>query len=189
MEKPSKFRSFIAIDLPKSLIDYISIIIQKLKSSDDFKKVHCRWVKPNNIHITVKFLGNISEEQHKKITDSLNKLLLDCEPFYLIVNKILPFPVAKPRMVILDIEPNPQLDRLATIIEIETEKHGIPQEHRPFKPHITLARIESNPFPKIENSEFTITKFDVTEIKLYKSEPSPSGSKYTQLTSFSLIKK
>lgn len=178
-------RSFIAFELPAAVISLLDNVQQELKAF----RLKARWVRPQNIHLTLKFLGNIDPADIEDIGCAMADAAGDCAPFTLTVGGIGFFPGHKrPRViwvglggateVLLDLQHN-LADRLAII--------GFPKEKRPFKAHLTLGRIRQAVNPNIlgraiqDYSDLGILKFSADRMILFKSELKPSGAVYSQL--------
>jgi len=197
-------RTFIAIDVPPAVLDTITRIQNRFKSLG----VYASWVKPGNIHLTLKFLGDTDPDRIPGIQAKLTETLAPFAPFRLSLNSAGVFPNTKsPRVLWVGLKDEEgTLETLQTAIEQALESVGFPLEQRPFSPHLTLARIKSpwgikspkgikSPQGKKElkdeldavNQEgIGSHPFDVGEIKLYESQLTPKGSIYTVLANFKL---
>ncbi len=178
-------RSFIAFELPEAVIALLGKVQQELKSL----RLKVRWVRPENIHLTLKFLGNINPGDIENIGGAMSDAAGDCAPFTLTVGGIGFFPgIKRPRIIwvglggeiqeLLNLQRN-LADRLATV--------GFPKEKRSFKAHLTLGRIRQAVNPsKIgqaiqEYSDSGNQKFTADRVILFKSDLKPSGAEYLQL--------
>ncbi len=185
-------RSFIAFELPEAVISLLGKVQQELKSL----RLKVRWVRPENIHLTLKFLGNINPGDIENIGGAMSDAARDCAPFTLTVGGIGFFPgIKRPRIiwvglggeiqVLLNLQRNLE-DRLATV--------GFPKEKRSFKAHLTLGRIRQAVNPsKIgqaiqEYSDSGNQKFTADRVILFKSDLKPSGAEYLQLKQVGLGK-
>jgi 2'-5' RNA ligase len=191
-------RTFIAIDVPPAVLDTITRIQNRFKSLG----LHASWVKPGNIHLTLKFLGDTDPDRIPGIQNKLTETLAPFTPFRLSLNSAGVFPDTKhPRVLWVGLKDEEgTLETLQTAIEKALESVGFPREQRSFSPHLTLARIKSpwgikSPKEKKElkdeldavNQEgIGSHPFDVSEIKLYESQLTPKGSIYTVLANFKL---
>lgn len=185
----NNFRAFLAIDLSdeaKNAILKVQKILQKELEvhKKSFNKI--RWTKPDNLHITLRFLGNISEEQANNIileTQNIDEKILSVK-----LSKIMVFPsVYRPRMLVVNIEPNEQLKKIWQFLNKIALDNKIAPDNHPFTPHLTLCRFECNhKFPAIVIPKIKIANFIVNAVKLFRSDPGISGSKYTLINSFPL---
>ena len=183
-------RTFISIKLPESTISSINRIQDGLLSYG-FK---VRWVRSQNIHLTLKFLGDIRETDVDRIGDAMTESAGEYGPITLNTKGIGTFPgIKRPRIVWVGI--TGQVDRLAGLqgtLEKRLAKLGFPEENRSFKGHLTIGRIKGRIDPKRfldamhEFAEFGSTTFTADKIILFRSELKPSGAVYTELLSASL---
>ena len=178
-------RAFIAIPLPDEIIVTLAEIVKDLKSC--LPKVS--WVKPDNIHLTIKFLGNISEEKVLKIRQIMEKSCLGIAPFFLFGSGLSVFPnIKRARVIWVGVKGDVSL--LKTIhytLDEGLKSLGFVKEDRSFTPHLTLGRIKKiinervliDVIKKYKN--FSTSSFKVKEIVLFKSELHPKGAVYTPL--------
>lgn len=181
MEK-RKVRSFLAIELNESLYKKIEDA-QEVLVSPNFKKV-----KPENVHLTVKFLGYSEYQLLRKVAESLAPELKKIPPFDFRVSTAGGFPSVKNcRVVWYALEKLPrELKDLKSVVEDITEHYGFERENKDFVPHITLGR-----FKKPQNiahlidklGEFTRDKpeVEVNSIILFESILKPEGPEYRPL--------
>lgn len=183
------FRAFFAIDLSAEIKDEIISICKKLKNELDLHKKFfnkIRFTKPENFHITLRFLGNISENQLKSLTTATQKC--NSKNFKVKLANVILFPsIYRPRMLVVNLEPNEPLKKIWQFLDDIALKNKIAPDNHPFTPHLTLCRFEcKHKFPEITIPKITITDFTVDAIKLYRSDPSDTGSNYTLLETFML---
>ena len=184
-------RTFIAIELPEKIIYTIGKVQEEIKSYG-FK---IRWVRPENIHLTLKFLGDIKETDTEKIARVISESVTGCPPISLSVKGIGVFPgIKRPRVLWLGI--SKQLDLLTGLqktLDEKLEAMGFPKEKRPFKGHLTLGRIKHKIDPKRlldvlkDFAQFESEHFFGERIILYKSDLKPKGAVYTKLADLLLI--
>jgi len=185
-------RTFIAIDVPSAVFDTIIRIQHRFKSLG----LHASWVKPGNIHLTLKFLGNTDPDRIPGIQKKLTETLALSAPFQLSLDSAGVFPNTKnPRILWIGLKDEEDaLNPLQANIENALESIGFPKEQKPFSPHLTLARIKSPKGKKELNDELDAVNqegidphpFEVGEIHLYESQLTPKGSIYTVLANFKL---
>lgn len=156
-----------------------------------------KWVKPQNIHLTLKFLGEINGEQADQTASILERTAGSAPPFIINLASIAAFPgISTPRIIWLGIgQGESQIKKLVQYLEGELAGIGMPQEEREFSAHITLARNRScrnqqtladgitglNDKLKNEKHEFTADK-----LTLFKSDLTPQGPIYETLRVFPL---
>ena len=185
-------RTFIAIDVPPAVLDTITRIQNRFKSLG----LHASWVKPGNIHLTLKFLGDTDPDRIPGIQNKLTETLAPFAPFRLSLDLAGVFPNTKsPRVLWVGLKDDEEtLETLQSDIEKTLESMGFPMEQRPFSPHLTLARIKSPKGKKELKDELDAVNqegidshpFDAGAIHLYESQLTPKGSIYTVLANFKL---
>ena len=178
-------RAFLAIELPASLRPVLSRAQEELKKS----AADVKWVPVGNIHITLKFFGNITEEQVADIGEAVTALAANQEPFTLSVTDAGAFPSPKsPRVVWLGV--GGELDLVQEFyrrLEIAFAALGFPPEDRPFSPHLTLGRVKS-PAGRSALTDALVhlpppeaPPFQVSEVVLFRSNLTPRGATYQPL--------
>ncbi|MEA3453019.1 MAG: RNA 2',3'-cyclic phosphodiesterase [Patescibacteria group bacterium] len=183
-------RIFIAINLPEDIKEKL------FNFSNKYSHLPARWVKKENIHITLSFLGNLDDNQLLETIETVKSLAVRHSSILIKLNKICYGPDKKfpPRMVWAKGEDNNALSRLHTDLEdtffkLPSYKYKI-KEDRPFSLHVTLARIKSFEFRKlaenIEINEDLNLSFEVNAIQVIESQLKKTGPEYTLLESVSL---
>jgi len=183
----AKIRAFIAINLPESLKKEISKLIEnfKIKNPSQFIKL----VSPNNLHLTLHFLGYLEEKKLNLVKEILSQMTKKLESFSLEIGEIGGFPdLFRPRVLFISLkEADDKLKNFQAELGQALEKIGIPVDKRPWQAHITLARIKNSKVKiRIPKYEIKHLKFKVFSIDLMKSELFPQGPQYTILEKFSL---
>ncbi|MEA3436991.1 MAG: RNA 2',3'-cyclic phosphodiesterase, partial [Thermodesulfobacteriota bacterium] len=133
-------RAFIAIELPEEITAFIRKIQEGLRSYG-FK---ARWVRPENVHLTLKFLGDINNEEIKKVGDAIISAASENSSMSLGAKGIGFFPgVKRSRVIWTGIAgQTKELTDLQKTLDGKLETIGFPKEKRPFKGHLTIARIK-----------------------------------------------
>lgn len=179
-------RAFIAIDLPKEIKDYLADIQAQLKESNSDVK----WVAPLNIHLTLKFLGEIDEKKSENIIQIIEEIAKNSACFYIRISSIGAFPkINFPRVLWVGIDKGDRESKeIAEQLEERIAKLGIPKEDRPFSSHITIGRLRSNLnreklIQKLSNLAAGLAgleklQFTVKKITLFKSTLTPKGPVY-----------
>ncbi len=190
----SVIRAFIAIDLPDDVRHRLAQVAYKLQQQ--LKPYPIRWVPAKNIHLTLKFLGDVSEHNLRMLTHLLAGEAETHRPFEFSVGTLGAFPdMRRPRVIWVGVEAPKELMALQRGIEQATAKLGYAAETRPFQPHLTLARVSRNANSTEIRSisrvlQQTTVGFlgsaRVTEIHLYRSDLQPKGAIYTRLFTTSL---
>lgn len=183
-------RCFISIPLPERIKKGMLAIQERLKASG----ADVSWTRPEGMHLTLKFLGEIEEKMLQEIEAVLGIAVDGLRPFSLEVAGIGTFPdMRRPRVVWIGIRENgDSLVKLQRGLEKELGMIGLPVEDRRFTPHITLGRIRS---PKHvdrllnlieEEKDIGLDGFEVSNVHLMRSELMPAGAVYTELYSVEL---
>jgi 2'-5' RNA ligase len=176
-------RAFIAIDVPEEVKRRIAAIQERLSEID----LACKWVHPENIHLTLKFLGEINPDQLEKIKTAVCECAAGFKAFEADLERFGFFPNEKrPRVFFISTSGAETLKAMADNLEDKLKVLGFQKEGR-FKSHITLARIKH---PKNidrllrELNKISLREtFAVKEITLYKSTLTPKGAVYEKLAS------
>lgn len=178
-------RSFLAIELPKTIIEKIRELQADLKHA----RADVRWVGPEKIHLTLKFFGNIEESKVEEIIQAIEESVGQTSSFSLRVRGTGAFPHLKgPRVIWMGLlDEKGILVPLQKQLERNLEKVGFAAEKRSFQPHLTLGRVNSSRgkdeliwrVEKHQEEEFG--GFGVEKVVLVKSDLRPTGPIYTAL--------
>ncbi len=195
-------RIFIGIDLDAEISARISRFLEGVQGFAP----EARWVRPESLHITLKFIGEQKPEQVEAITERLRRV--EGSAFEIRLAGYGFFPTAKaPRVFWIGIQAGPPLAELAERVDMAVAELGVPREDRPYSPHLTLARAGGRSgSPKWRKGDAPNATFAVLdkrlaamgeldfgaitarEFILYQSQLSAAGSKYTKLQRFSLAR-
>ena len=179
-------RLFVALDVPDQVRAALVDLSARLKNTCP----SARWVRLESVHITLKFIGEVSLEIVEKIRQALGSLPA-FPPIKLRFAGLGFFPNARrPRVFWAGVEADRPLAELAGSIEAKLEPLGIPAEKRAFHPHLTLARFESprgtqtlvTAAEALGTPEFGSQTFH--EFHLYQSVLKRSGAEYTRLVTY-----
>jgi 2'-5' RNA ligase len=189
-----KIRSFIAIELPGELKQALARIQEKLKAASH---TPVKWVDPGNIHVTLKFLGDIDIGITDSITLALEEAARGAHPFGIEVSGLGVFPDTK-RVQVIWIGLSGELEKLSLLqkrIEESFIPLGFPKEKRPFTPHLTIARVRDYARPDdrlklgqlIAGTNFKEHyKINVNAIQLMKSQLTREGPIYSKISTVTL---
>ncbi len=176
-------RTFIAVKIPEEIKEKI------LKKILPFKdKIKGRFVKKGSMHITLKFLGEIDEEQKNIFCGILKDVLKNYAPFSVRLKGTGSFPPKRPRVLWLGVEEGAEeLSGMAgALSEMAFKELGIKDEKRKFVPHFTVARLKTPHVPDEFFSQEIDFSFPVDSVYFIRSFLKPSGAEYTDLASFPL---
>jgi RNA 2',3'-cyclic 3'-phosphodiesterase len=179
-------RLFVALEIPSAVRENLAALLKSLRAVSP----QTRWVRPENLHVTLKFIGEVPEAKLGAIRNALAAVRSD-QPVMLDFRGLGFFPNEKhPRVFWAGIEASPNLKILAAEIERATEKIDISQEQRSFSPHLTLARFEPPRLPEQlraaiqEHATRHFGSLRTNQFHLIESKLKPSGAEYTTVESF-----
>jgi len=187
-------RSFLAFELPDEIKETVFSIYRKFKRSG----LDVKWVKEENIHLTVIFMGNVAEKDIEPMGKAIEKACKKYGTFRIKVKGTGVFSSLKdPRVLWIGVKGD--VERLSFFrdrLQKELKKFGIKEETRAFIPHITIGRFRKG-FSEKEKLKNLLTEFkevespeaDLKELILFKSELRPEGARYTKLNSWPLLGK
>lgn len=178
-------RTFIAIDIPEHTRSALETIEKKLQQAE----APVSWIKPDRIHLTLKFLGDVSPERIAEIQTLLRGIAASTRPFRLQPAGCGAFPTIKQMRVLWvgirgDEGPLGQLHRQ---VDSAMASLGFQVEDRPFRAHLTLGRVKGRHSLRLLQEtltglhNFEAEAFDVRDLVLYKSELRREGALYTPL--------
>jgi len=192
-----QIRSFIAIELPEEVRSALHRLQAEL-TLPQYSFVKC--VSPEGIHITLKFLGNISPQKVTEVTRVMEQASQGVSPFQLQITEVGAFPnMRQPRVLWVGIKG--ELDKLTAWqkrIDDGLVPLGFAKEARPFTPHLTLARVRENCSPGDRRGLGELVmktpvevdyKVTVNSLSLMKSQLSPGGAVYSRLAEVKLSDK
>ncbi len=190
-ERPEKIRAFIAVPVTDEIRSEVESVERELKRIG----ADVKWVRPGNVHLTLKFLGDISPDDTARLKDALAEALAGKYGFEATVAGLGTFPRGggKPRVVWMGLGSGvDQLRALAASVEDACASLGFEREDRPFAGHLTIGRSRRGGGRLRELAEgvtelrFNPLQLKVDRVNLVKSRLSPEGPTYTVLESFTL---
>jgi len=180
-------RTFIAIELPEEIKGYLRRLQDDLKAT----QADVKWVAPENIHLTLKFLGEVDDRKLDKIIEIIYETAKEKNKFQIRISSLGAFPkIDSPRVIWVGIDAGDKETKgISEELEERIAKIGIPKEDRPFSSHITIGRTRSSLNREklvrdLKNrAELGAEKleFYVTKITLFKSTLTPRGPIYEVL--------
>ena len=181
-------RAFIAIELPAELHAQLDAVIKQLMARTPRA---VRWVSAHNIHLTLKFLGNVSPANLNSLTQVIQVEAARHKSFEFCVSGVGAFPNRlRPRVVWAGVTAPEGLGELQHGVDRETERLGYPSEERGFSAHLTLGRISQHATPQevkqVAEVLGSVTagelgRVTVRQIRLFRSDLQPGGAVYTPL--------
>jgi 2'-5' RNA ligase len=175
-------RAFFAIELGEAARRAAAELAAALRERPGGDAVS--WVRPEAMHVTLRFLGNIAPAQVEPLLAQVRAQSRELAPFALRLGAPGSLPSARrPRVLLLELEPAARLAELAAAVERGVVAAGCQAETRRFRGHLTLGRVreERGRPPSLEGLSVEPAAFDVTESVLLASQLHPSGSRYTPL--------
>ncbi len=175
-------RLFIALDLPEDHRHQLYTL-----RNPSWK---ARWATPNQFHLTLRFLGPVEEARLPELIQTLARI--EAPAFELTPRGLIALPSpARPRVLAAAVDPIPELHTLQAEIERHVVDLGFTPEARPFRPHITLARLKQVPATAVRaflqrHRNFSLAPFPVQAFYLYESHLHPDGARYEILHRFPL---
>jgi 2'-5' RNA ligase len=181
MNSSDTIRAFIAIDTPESAKQIIKSIQDKLKHIDDAKVT---WVRPQGIHLTLKFLGDIKNSQIPEISDCLRKCASAVSPFELTSTTCGAFPgFRNPRVLWVGLDGGRPLIQLQFDIRKSLEQLGFDPDNKDYHPHLTVGRVKyiqtDSHLPKeFKETTFPQIVWQAPDVRLMSSILKPSRAEY-----------
>ena len=186
-----KSRTFLAIPLPHEVSDALAALQGTVGAGDALK-----WVRQDLLHITVRFLGGLTPDELRTVTDTALMASSLVPPFSLRLSQLGAFPHERaPRVLwvgLTEDEGYGALLRLSAVLEAELESRGFEREVRPYTPHITLARTRDSAtsadrraigeaLASSRHVSLPLDSFPVEELVVMRSDLRPTGPEYTQV--------
>ena len=186
-------RIFTAVDISEEARRLAADHIEALKM--EFGRVRVGWERPEKLHLTLKFLGDTSDEQLEALRAALRAIAGETRPFELTIRGTGLFPnLREPRVLWLGVEDEKHcLTKVFQMIDFECSKIGFAPEKRKFKPHLTIARLKEPHASRTLAEDHLHTDlppvmFTVNDLVIYESELKPTGSVYKVLERFEFKK-
>jgi 2'-5' RNA ligase len=185
-----RLRAFVAIELPPAVRSTLGGLRQTFGLPDR----RLRWVDPGNLHLTLKFLGDMPRDRVVAVTQALTDAVGGHAPITLQAGGLGVFPgPRRPRVLWVGVGGDKQaLHRLQQDVEAFLAPLGWPPEKRPFRGHLTIARFKQAVDARrlvqalTDSGEFRSEAFRIADIHLMRSTLNPAGAVYTRLASIGL---
>ncbi|HVR70431.1 MAG TPA: RNA 2',3'-cyclic phosphodiesterase [Vicinamibacteria bacterium] len=180
--RPTRIRSFVALELDAGVRERLGGLIERLGRN----RPGIRWVRPESLHVTVRFLGYADPTALVRLQGPLSEIAARCPPADAPLRGLGLFPPrGRPRVLWLGIEVPPRIAVLREECEAAAAAAGFPPEPRPFRPHLTLGRW-SAPAPRPRLPPADLGRARLERLVLFRSEMRRAGSLYTPLAAFDL---
>ena len=186
-----KMRTFVAVPVNDQARDAVT------SAEDDLRRAGAdvKWVEARNIHITLKFLGNVETGQLDQLQAALRSALAGVKPLEITLSGTGTFPSGKKHVRVVWVgitEGKQDLVKVAAAVEEGCAGLGFAREERPFEPHLTIGRVrrESGQLAelaaRVSGYQFNPLKVEIDRVNLMRSELSPKGPTYTVLETVAL---
>ncbi|MBE3087563.1 MAG: RNA 2',3'-cyclic phosphodiesterase [Chloroflexi bacterium] len=182
-------RSFVAVEIPAEIQSALARSTAPLQKA--LPKPLIRWVAPQNVHLTLKFLGDVSPANLERLAEALKAEAVAHETFSMSVGGLGAFPTPRrARIIWIGLEAPASLMALLRGVEAVTARLGYASEDRPFSPHLTIGRVGQNvsgtDFQRIRTALEGATvgalgTLRVDAVHIFKSDLQPGGAVYTHL--------
>lgn len=181
-----KVRSFIAIPVPSEGIEALEQVVKNL---DQEIGRYVRWVRPEGIHVTLKFMGDIPAAMVERVLEALPPVAAGSSPFELAISGLGVFPnIRRPRVLWAGLEGGlTTLSDLQLAVDEAVGKLGLPKEQRHFSPHLTLGRVRRDvaegqlrKIGEVMSSTGipSIPAWPADTVNLMRTELDPAGSRH-----------
>jgi 2'-5' RNA ligase len=175
-------RLFFAIELADDVQDLLDDATASLRA----EAPELAWIDRAKRHLTLKFLGDVSDEAVPRLTEAADRAVVEHGPLEISIREIGAFPnFRRARVVWIGVEQERRLELLHHDLEVACESAGFEVEGRPFRPHITLARVRDplpigrmKAFARVARSVRLRATVLVEQITLFESILAPSGARY-----------
>jgi 2'-5' RNA ligase len=183
---PESYRIFIAIEFPREIRALVAAHIERLRQA--FPDVAVSWNHEDNLHLTLKFLGNVPVSEIEKLSSAVAASASQIEPFRLKAAGCGSFPArGRPNVLWIGVEDSSSnLLRLHHHLEDNCANAGFSRDARAFHPHLTIARLRkpngARELADVHRSEpFAPEPFAVSEVVVFRSELLPKGARHSAL--------
>lgn len=182
--EPGQIRTFICVEIPEAIKERIALLQREMRQTD----AQVSWAKPENIHLTIKFLGNVAQSKIQPVCRAVERAAASIEQFEIEIAGAGCFPSPRnARVLWVGLAELPgALKRLHASVEDELAREGFPREPKRFSPHLTIARIRSLHgagllAEQLIARSFEPESFTAREVIVMRSDLKPTGSIYTPL--------
>ncbi len=186
-------RCFIAIDIDDNIRAEVGNLQQRLQNKTDIKKSDAKWVRPEAMHLTLKFLGEVKDQKVAELCNIVKDIAACHKSFELDIEQLGYFGGKRPKVMWVGTgEGSEDLRRLAKELEQQLALAGWPEDTRDFSGHLTLCRIRK-PGAGIELAKISeqykdlkLGTISADSVSVYQSQLTPTGPIYTPLGNYKL---
>jgi 2'-5' RNA ligase len=186
-----EWRVFCAVELPDAVQARLEDHVRRLRK--EVPEAAASWSRVENIHLTLKFFGNVEVKRIEKISAVAERVVKEFSTFQIGVGETGVFPrPSRPQVLWIGVsDPSGQLSALQERFEDECAAEGFEKEDRAYRPHLTIARLRKPEGARQLTDahlklQFNPNQIDLKEIVIFRSELNPKGSKYTALSKHQL---
>jgi len=185
------WRVFCAVELPDVVRARLEDHVRRLRK--EFPDAAASWSRVENIHLTLKFFGNVEVKRIARISEAAQRVARQFSTFQIGVGETGVFPrPSRPQVLWIGVnDPSGQLSALQEKFENECAAEGFEKENRAYRPHLTIARLRKPEGARQLANAHLQMKFEPVDVELkelvvFRSELSPKGSKYTVISAADL---
>lgn len=184
------WRVFCAVELPDEVRARLQQHVARLRA--EFPDAAASWSRVENIHLTLKFFGNVAVDQIAKISAAATGTVAEFEQFKIDIGGTGVFPrPSRAQVLWIGIsDPSGKLTELQKRFENECAKEGFEKEERAYRPHLTIARLRKPERQLVDahlRTDFGTADLTLKELIVFRSELSPKGSRYTAISRHELL--
>lgn len=187
-----EWRTFCAIELTDLVRTQLQDHVRCLREA--VPEASASWSKPENVHLTLKFFGNVPTQNVTQISAAASRVASEFSSFQIRIGSTGVFPRrSRPRVLWIGVEDSSgRLSDLQQRLEEEFAREGFPKEDRGYRPHLTIARLrrpeDARQLAEAHiQTKFSFIEVPVNEFVLFRSELSPKGSTYTVISKHGFI--
>jgi 2'-5' RNA ligase len=176
-------RAFFAVDPTPRVRRAAAVVAAELET----EAAGIRWVREEAYHVTLRFLGQVEPAVIPRLAEAVARAVSDQAPFSVRLGASSLFPsLRRPRAVVLGLDPERPLRRLAAAVEAGVVGTGLPVQERPFRAHLTLGRIRGRERPVLPSIAASGVELPVAEVVLFESQLRRDGARYIPLERIAL---
>ena len=183
MSQRNEWRVFCAVELPDAVRARLEDHVRRLRK--EVPDAAASWSRVENIHLTLKFFGNVEVERIARISEAAERVAKQFSTFQIGVGKTGVFPrPSRPQVLWIGVsDPSGQLSALQEKFEDECAAEGFEKENRAYRPHLTIARKPERHLADAHlQMKFELIEIAVRELIVFRSELSSKGARYTPIS-------